>query len=165
MKRYIISLSLIAAGLIFLSGMWLQESRYFKACEAVGGLRDPLNNLICVGRDGIVDDEDDMIFDDPDVVGDSPVSTTKTVRGVVVSFYDDRAFDGNVGLIMQVGGGQVRVDTSPSGFGGSPPVGVVEDVGVGDEIEVYGNYYKGPPFPDTLDTMDVFGEEFYLKRS
>ncbi len=166
MKRYTITLSLIAFGLSFLAGMWWQETRHFRACELAGGLRDAGNTLICVKKQNVTANPsgDQKIIADGDVINDSPIGKTKTVRGEVIGAYDNRSFDGNAGIVMKLGGGQITIDTVPSGFGDLPPVGQVDVVEIGDSIEVYGHYFKAPPFPDAYDSMDVFSEEFYLKK-
>lgn len=81
------------------------------------------------------------------------------ITGRVTDVYDDRAFDGNAGIIIE---DEYRVDTV---FGGgsvdSAEIGQVDDVGLGDWVEIFVTGRKS--FSSTASyLLNVFDTTYYV---
>lgn len=114
--------------------------------------------------------DDDLSLDfDEGIVGqefyfdgspDEPQLDERTVTGVVTERYDDRAFDGGQGLIID---DIYRVETESSGFGFERDSIGTDHINIGDEVEVFGEYYE-LPFGQSESIINLFGDGYYIKK-
>lgn len=119
-----------------------------------------------------------VVEDDEDEVEEEPVELTEEEKalqfvkfteigedefrltGRVTDVYDDRAFDGNAGIIVE---GEYKIDTEFGGGGiDSVTVGQVDDVGVGDWVEVFAQGRKSFS-SEASYVMDIFDSIYSVK--